>query len=143
MDKNVINIPVVDIPKLEFCEQNGVLQAFKIIGLILFVVKILVPVLLIVLGTIDFVKALTNPEEKADKEAINMFVKRLIIGIIIFLIPTILDLLLNFVDGAEDTSKGFSACTTCMFNPFDSNKCVGVETTSQNNTTEKPNNTNK
>ena len=112
--------PEVDVPEIHFCEEARVLRAFKIAGFLLFALKIIVPLIIIILGSIDFAKAVIDTGDKANKEAINMLVKRLIIGIIIFLLPTILDILLGFIDGAKETHDGFSACTHCLFNPFDS-----------------------
>lgn len=57
--------------------------------------KILIPLLVIILSIIDFVKVLASGEDKTYKEAWSNFVKRAIIGILIFLIPTIVSLLLN------------------------------------------------
>ncbi len=114
-----IETPPVDIQKINFCAEARVLRAFKIGGYLLFALKILVPLIIIILGSIDFAKAVIDTGDKANKEALSMLIKRLIIGIIIFLLPTILDFLLGFIDGAKETHDGFSACTHCLFSPFD------------------------
>jgi hypothetical protein len=59
-------------------------------------IKIIVPVLLIVFGMGDFVKAVVAANEDAIKKAQSRFVKRLIAGIAIFFIPTLIELLFSF-----------------------------------------------
>ena len=119
-----IYVPNKDLKDINFCGDGRVLQAFRIGGFLLFAAKILVPLIIIILGSIDFAKAVINTGDKASKEAVTMLVKRLIIGVIIFLLPTILDVLLGFIDGAEENSDSFSTCTHCLFDPFDSDTCV-------------------
>ena len=113
-------IPIIEV---NFCEQNGVRMTFRVIGYVLFIAKILIPLLLIILGTIDFVKATLSSSDKAPQEALGAFARRIIIAIIIFLIPTILNLVLSLVDGAYEAFEDskFTDCTNCLFSPFD--KC--------------------
>ena len=108
------------ISEIKFCEENGVRMTFRVIGYALFIAKILIPLLLIILGTIDFVKATLSSSDKAPQEALGAFARRIIIAIIIFLIPTILNLVLSLVDGASEAFKDskFTDCTNCLFSPF-------------------------
>lgn len=66
---------------------------------ILLYVRILIPLLLIGLGVADFVKAMISPDETAMKKAQNKFLKRLIIAAVIFLIPSLVNLLFDLVNG--------------------------------------------
>lgn len=59
------------------------------------IIKIVVPILLIVLGTIDFGKAIFVNDEGEMKKAQTKFIKRLIIAVAFFLVPTLITLLLN------------------------------------------------
>ena len=69
----------------------------------------------------------TNTEQ----EALGAFARRIIIAIIIFLIPTILNLVLSLVDGASEAFEDskFTDCTNCLFSPFD--KCDVEDLTSE------------
>ncbi|MEG2232933.1 MAG: hypothetical protein RRY16_03110 [Bacilli bacterium] len=118
-----VEIPKPNIEGISLCDENGIQQSFQVIGYLLFVVKILVPLLLIILGTIDFSKAIITSDDKAIKEASSKLIKRVIIGVVIFLIPTILNFAFSLVDGAKETSSGFTKCTDCLFNPNDKTKC--------------------
>lgn len=61
-------------------------------------IKIAVPILIIVLGSIDFVKAFIASDEDKMKKAQKHFIMRLIIGMVIFFIPAILNALLNIAN---------------------------------------------
>lgn len=70
-------------------------KTMAIIQEILGWVKIVIPILLILLGTVDFVKAIVAKDDDQMKKAQGDFVKRLIIGIVIFFVPMILRFILN------------------------------------------------
>lgn len=59
------------------------------------IIKIVVPILLIVLGTIDFGKAIFVNDEGEMKKAQTKFIKRLIIAVAFFLVPTLITVILN------------------------------------------------
>jgi len=54
-------------------------------------IKFVVPVLILVLSSMDYIKAITSHDAEGLKKANTRFVKRLAIGIIIFLLPFLLD----------------------------------------------------
>ena len=62
-------------------------------------VKIAIPILLIGLGIMDFSKAIFSGTEDNMKKAQSKFLKRVIIGVCIFLIPTLLKLVLTVANG--------------------------------------------
>ena len=63
------------------------------------VFKIIVPVLLLVLGSIDFVRAIFAQDDGEIKKAQSKFIKRLIIAVVIFLIPSVLKVILGIASG--------------------------------------------
>lgn len=60
-------------------------------------VKILVPVLIILLSSMDFFKAVFANEDDAMKKAYGKLIKRLMIAVVIFLIPSLLEWLIKSV----------------------------------------------
>lgn len=58
-------------------------------------IKIMTPVLVIVLSSIEYIKALTNNDASDMKKVNARILKRIVIGIIIFLLPFLLDLLFH------------------------------------------------
>jgi len=71
--------------------QKVIAWIFKIIG----IVKFAVPALLILLGILDFIKAIASDSEDEIKKAGTRFVKRLIAAALIFIIPLILQFVLG------------------------------------------------
>lgn len=61
-------------------------------------IRILVPILIILLGTLDFGKAVLAGKEDEMKKAQSTFIKRLIAGVIVFFIPLLVDLIMDFAD---------------------------------------------
>lgn len=118
----------LEIKPITFCEENRVLKVFQILGYIIFGAKIIVPLILLILGTIDFAKAVISSSEKAPQEALKSFGLRIVAAIIVFLIPTFLEFLITLVNGASETFKEKNEnCTNCLFNPFDSGKCKAAD----------------
>ena len=62
-------------------------------------VKIAIPILLIGFGTLDFAKAIFAGKEDEMKKAQDKFMKRIAIGIGVFLVPTLLKLILTVANG--------------------------------------------
>lgn len=125
------NIDVIDkrreplnVDPVDICKVNSTsLKVFQIIGYILLIIKIIVPLILIVLGSIDFGKAALSGDEKSTKEAAVQFAKRVLIGLIVFFIPTVLDFFLSLINGVSETAAEFSNCTSCLFSPTNESKC--------------------
>lgn len=69
--------------------------------LVVRVLQILVPVALIVWGTIDLGKSVIAGDEKKIKENQGKFVKRIVAAVIVFLIPWIVGLVIGTVGGDE------------------------------------------
>lgn len=82
------------------CEDLISEDLMNLINKILKYVRIAVPLLIIVLGMMDFGRAVLASKEEEMKKAQSAFVKRLIIGVAIFLLPTIINLLLDLANTA-------------------------------------------
>ena len=114
----------LDVDPVDICEVNSTsLKAFQVIGYILLIIKIIVPLILIVLGSIDFAKAALSGDDKSTKDAAVQFGKRVLIGLIIFFIPTIIDFFLSLVKGTSEVVAKYENCTNCILNPNNSGKC--------------------
>lgn len=74
------------------------------------ILKILIPVLLIILGSIDFGKVVLSNDKEAMSKAISTFVIRIIIAVAIFLLPTLVSLILNILGDAGIISKDVISC---------------------------------
>lgn len=86
---------------LEPCSDATMLQVMGIVRFIMRVICIIVPIVMIVLGTIDLFKAVTAGKEEDIKKKQKALITRLIAGILVFLVPTIVTVLFNLV-GVRD-----------------------------------------
>ena len=105
------------IKDINFCSESGVLKTLQIIGYVLFIIKIIIPLLLLILAIKDFATAIISSDDKANSIAISKIIRRVLIAIIIFFIPTILNLALRGLDDFIASQNNFSSCTTCLLDP--------------------------
>ncbi len=110
-------------PRLEYnnlCESEGFKTGSKIAGIVILVAKWLTPLALMILGMIDFFKAVISSNEKALSDATTTFIKRIVIAIIVPFVPGLLFYLVDFFIGDEiaDTKVEFGSCTECLKDPL-------------------------
>lgn len=108
-----------------FCK-GPVQGVFTTLGWIFFALKIIVPLLLIIMGSIDFGKAVLSSKDDEIKKSATTLAMRAAIGVLIFFVPTILNLVVNVIDSSKDNDASnvyrgtFWDCTRCMLDPNDS-----------------------
>ena len=94
----------------------------KVIHTIYIVLQILVPILLVLFGSLDFFKAVIASKEDEIKKGQQTFIKRLISGIIVFFVFAIVRLVISFA-GDEDSKSNIMKCASCIIN--NDENCVG------------------
>lgn len=102
----------------KICAEPGILKAMRFIGYLLYIVKVLVPVILIIMGSIDFGKAVIASNQDAVKKAATTFATRIISGILIFLLPTMVNFVFSLI---PSSASDYSNCRTCLFHPGECN----------------------
>ncbi len=107
----------------DFCDKKGVLKSMQIVNRALFIAKIVVPILLIVFGIIELSKALISSDDNAIKSSVNSLIKKIIIGLIVFFVPTIVKAIFNQID--DYTSLSNNGCYVCLFDTND-NECENL-----------------
>ena len=78
-----------------WCDQEGVITVFKVIKTVINVIRIAVPIGIIIWTVIELLKNVINPDDKDSKKKIF---NRIVAAIIVFLIPTIIDLSLKLLN---------------------------------------------
>ncbi len=123
----------IDITK--FCTNPYVARTLKFLGLLLAIAKILVPAIIIILGFVDLANIVISGKiESVKKQALKLG-SRVVIGIIIFLLPTILITIYNVAysiannstkvtDGSLDVPKNFKNCVGCILDANNSEACI-------------------
>ncbi|MBQ9072520.1 MAG: hypothetical protein IJY25_05135 [Bacilli bacterium] len=91
----------------------------KLTSLAFTIIQIAVPILLVLMGSIDLFKGITAGKEDEMKKGQQMFIKRLVVGALIFFVIAIVKLLVSVVANASDTAN-ISSCISC----FMSNDCT-------------------
>ena len=78
------------------------------------VLQIGIPIILVVLGTLDLGKAVISSDDKAVKEAQSKLIKRCIYAILVFFIVTLLNLLFTMIGNiAGDDAPGLQSWSAC------------------------------
>ncbi len=101
--------------KLNFCQYRGTRRAFKILGLVINFIKILVPIILIITGIMSLSKTIFSGKSEDFTASLTLLVRKCIAGIVIFLLPTVINYAFDSLIGYNDAS--FTACTRCMLTP--------------------------
>lgn len=93
-----------------FCKNTA--EIWWLVGTIINVVKVVIPIIIIVLALFDLGKAVMAGEDKEIKEAQKMLVKRLIYGVLIFFVVTIVQVAVSLVSGNWRNDAG--VCLACV-----------------------------
>lgn len=96
-----------------FCADTA--SIWKLIGNILAIFKIVIPILVIIFGAIDFGKAVIASKDDEIKKAAKSLLMRVVAGIVIFFIPTIVAACFKLADGFSATDYG--VCANYITNP--------------------------
>lgn len=88
-------------------------------GYIIFLVKILVPLILIFKASINLVSVVTSGKQEELRKQASKIMVSVIAGIIIFFIPTIINVIFGFVSQYNDNiTEDSKVCSACVFEPF-------------------------
>lgn len=99
---------------LGFCEDSA--RIWKLVGDLVNIIKIVIPIVIVVLAMLDLGKAVMAGEEKEIQAAQKMLIKRLVYGVLIFFVVTIVQVVFHLV--GESVADGDGAiCWTCVTQP--------------------------
>lgn len=109
---------------MDACINLEILKVIWFFIMMFDIVKIIIPIALIVLGIINFSKAVITNDEKLQKKSGSLFVKRLLYAILIFIVPWLVEVFIVTL-GNLDVLKGDEInFTDCLDNA--NNKCIGA-----------------
>ena len=80
-------------------------------------IKIATPILVLILTTIDYIKAMTNQDDAEIKKTTQRTFKRLIFGILIFLLPFLLDLIFHLLGLYDLSTCGIGGTEEVIVDP--------------------------
>lgn len=105
---------LVSIDGTNFCNQAS--KVFQLLGVVINILKIAIPIIIVLLAILDLGKAVMAGEEKEIKEAQKMLVKRIIYGVLIFFVTTIVQVVFGLI-GENITGGNGAACWACATDP--------------------------
>ena len=84
------------------CTMGEILPVIRFIKAIFNIIQFLIPVGLIIMGTIDLGKAVLSSDDKEIKQATSKLIKRAIAAVSIFFIVLLVKLVMNTVAKSDD-----------------------------------------
>lgn len=80
------------------CAQDSTLvNVIAIVRLVMNIICIAVPIIMILMGTIDLFKAVTAGKDEDIKKKQKALITRIIAGVLVFLVPTIVSVIMNLI----------------------------------------------
>lgn len=104
---------------INFCTDTA--AVWQLVGRVLFVFKIVIPILLMVFGMIDLGKAVVGAKDDEIKKALKQLMMRAIAAVVVFLIPTIIAFIFSIVDSFTDVKDDYNVCAECISHPSSTN----------------------
>lgn len=101
-----------DAGGFSFCEQKKVLVIFNVLHTLIKIVKIVIPLALIIVSSIELFKCFMKNDNDAISKAGKKLAMKAIIGILIFFIPTIANSFISYADKMDDEMNSCEVCFT-------------------------------
>ena len=98
-----------------YCE--GLKPTFVFIGHIIRLAKILIPIIIIIFGMLDFFKAITGSKDDEIRKSAKSLLFRALAGVCIFFLPAIIDFIFSLVDGWSNSEyeSNYQSCFKCVW----------------------------
>ena len=97
---------------------QNIMDILAIAKTVVRILQILVPIALIIWGTVDLGKAVIAGDEKKISEAKKPFIQRIIAAVIVFIIPWLVEFVLGYVSNGEWAACWRDAKSTISGNSF-------------------------
>lgn len=103
------------IAAISACENPDILKIIMLIKTILNVVFIIIPIGLIVMLSIDLSKSVLSNDDSL-KKPLSAIIKRLFAVVVLFLVPTLTNAMVKFIDNVLSGSSLSENVTSCLVN---------------------------
>ncbi len=91
----------------------------RVIGYFIFIAKIIVPIIIILTAIKPFLGVIFNGKSDELKTTLVVLVKKIIAGLVVLLIPTMLPIIISYLVKDYDSSE-VKMCNNCIFSPTSS-----------------------
>ena len=92
---------------------GGLLPIVRILRKVIWYIQILVPIGLLLYGSIDLGKAVIASDEKEVKAAQTRLIKRVVYAAVVFLVPMLVTLVMNLVAGSGAADSDTTSWQNC------------------------------
>lgn len=99
------------------CSREEIQNVMRFVGYIIMFIKLFVPLIIIGQGVFIFYNGVKAGKEDELKKCVQTLGKRILVGIIIMLLPTIIDITLSTVKDWTNYQGEYETCTECLFHP--------------------------
>ena len=89
------------ILETSICDKASFLATILFIKKLVNIISIIIPIILILLLSIDFAKAVIASDDNQMKKAQKLAIKRIIIGAVVFFVPLVVNAVFSLFDGKE------------------------------------------
>lgn len=100
------------------CSNSNALKALRFIGYMVTIARFFVPLLVIGFGTLDLYKSVINGSSDSLSKQAKSLGMRVVIGILIFFVPTFLSVILSQIDSFGNIEGEYHKCEVCILEPF-------------------------
>ena len=100
----------------------------NIVHLIIQIIQIVVPILLVIFGLLDLAKAVMAQKEDEIKKGQQTLIKRTIAAAIVFFVILLVQIVIGFVSGEDDTVM---SCFNCFVNGKEGDKGCRFQTSEE------------
>ena len=98
-----------------FCSDSA--SVWQMVGYFLLVLKVVIPIVIIILGMIDLGKAVIASDEKQISKSAKSLLNRVLAGIAIFFVPTLIGVIFKLVGGFGEVKGQYDICAACVSSP--------------------------
>lgn len=105
----------LDVNDTQLC--NDLKPVFRIIGIIILLLKIAAPIVLLLIGMIEAVKTISSKDEESIRKVWKTLGKRALAAVIVFLIGTMIGIIMSLINSNE-----YQCASECINKPFSCSK---------------------
>lgn len=100
-----------------FCSDSATI--WKLVGWVFMVFKIVIPLLLIILGSIDLGKAVISGKSEDVSKNAKSLAMRAIAAVCIFLVPSLVGIIISWIGEitGDDLNDDYKICAQCITSP--------------------------
>ena len=101
-----------------FCADTA--GIWRVVGFVIYIIRIAIPIMIVLLGTLDLGKSVIAGEDKKIKEAQKTFIMRIIYGVAIFFVFPIVEVIFGLL-GFDVENSYQRVCWECATHPNNEN----------------------